>query len=200
MQTACRVNALLPIRTPAAPNRRNQQQIRSNCSPASRGDPGQNADSRSAAALGAVELPGGVLWWHDKQHGVYKHDIVYGQDFVLQRTRSGGPGLVLSQRLSSMQIVDKAERTRVHLEMYKAAQSGTDLQLFQQQDFDFDLTDNALVEYSSADMAGNAEPQHFSPTSCVGIVLREQPGQMQPQVVCHRHTVVPLCSANCDRV
>ena len=171
--------------SPAAPSRRVQHHGHKSCHSVSNSDPGQNADSRPAAALGAVELPGGVLWWNDKQHNVYKHDVVYGQDFVLQRPRSGGPGLVLSHRLSSVQIVDKAERARVHLEMYRASQSSTGVQLFRDETVDFDLTDYALIEESSTELPESAEPEQFPPTPCLGIVLRDQTEGTQQQVNCN---------------
>lgn len=146
-------------------------------------EPGKGAESRSAAALGAVELPHGVLWWHDRQHNVYQHDVYHGQDFVLQRQRSGGPGLVLSHRLSSVQIVDKAERERVQLEMYSRGQNSTGAQLALTDMFTFDLTDYALVEESVADATADAAaPLQFPPTACTCIVLRDQPAEHTHQV------------------
>jgi len=146
-------------------------------------EPGNGTESRSAAALGAVELPHGGLWWHDRQHNVYQHDVYHGQDFVLQRQRSGGPGLVLSHRLSSVQIVDKAERERVQLEMYSRGQDNTGAQLALTDMFTFDLTDYALVEESVADATVDAAaPLQFPPTACTGIVLRDQPADHTHQV------------------
>ena len=147
------------------------------------GEPDRSADSRSAAALGAVELPHGVLWWHDRQHSVYQHDVYHGQDFVLQRQRSGGPGLVLSHRLSSVQIVDRVERERVQLEMYNKGQDNVGAQLALSDTFTFDLTDYALVEEAAADAEAHTDaPLHFPPTTCTGIVLSVQSGQATHQV------------------
>ena len=152
-------------------------------------EPGNSAEGRSAAALGAIELPRGVLWWHNRQHSVYQHDVVHGQDFVLQRPRSGGPGLILSQRLSSIQIVDKSERKRVQVEMYKATQGGLGTQLTISDRFTFDLTDYALVEEATADVPAELKFQQFPPTACTGIVLRDQPEQTKQQVCCIYHTL-----------
>ncbi len=163
-------------------------------------EPGNGAESRSAAALGAVELPHGVLWWHDRQHNVYQHDVYHGQDFVLQRQRSGGPGLVLSHRLSSVQIADKAERERVQLEMYSRGQDNTGAQLALTDMFTFDLTDYALVEESAADATADAAPPlQFPPTTCTGIVLRDQPTEETPQVSSGGKKPAPInnvCSAD----
>lgn len=146
-------------------------------------EPGSGTESRSAAALGAVELPHGVLWWHDRRHNVYQHDVYHGQDFVLQRQRSGGPGLVLSHRLSSVQIVDKAERERVQLEMYSRGQHDTGAHLALADVFTFDLTDYALVEEPVADATADAAaPLQFPPTACTGIILRDQPAEHTHQV------------------
>ena len=138
-------------------------------------------EDRSAAALGALELPHGVLWWQNKQHSVYKRDVLYGQDFVLQRHRSGGPGLVLSQRLSSVQIVDNTERERVQIAMYNSAQEETGVQLAMLDMFTYDLTDYSLLEESEP--ADNAGCTSFPPTACTGIVLRNN-GQSRKQQVC----------------
>ena len=137
-------------------------------------------ENRSAAALGALELPHGVLWWQDKQHNVYQHDIVHGQDFVLQRQRSGGPGLVLSQRLSSVQIVDKIERARVQLAMYKSARQETGVQLAVNDMLTIDLKDYSLVE--ETDSTGNDDHIDFPPTTCTGIVLKRSGDQPMAEV------------------
>ena len=136
-----------------------------------------NFESRSAAALGALELPHGVLWWQDKQHSVYQHDVLYGQDFVLQRQRSGGPGLVLSQRLSSVQIVDKRERERVQLATYKSAHAETGIQLAVNGLDTFDLTDYSLLEDS--DPAEVTDHLDGHGAACTGIVLWSS--QIQPE-------------------
>ena len=136
-------------------------------------------EDRSAAALGALELPHGVLWWQNKQHSVYKHDVLHGQDFTLQRQRSGGPGLVLSQRLSSVQIVDKKERDRVQIAMYKSANEETGLQLAMSDMFTFDLTDYSLLEESEP--ADDTRCTSFPPTACTGIVLHSGGHQHQQQ-------------------
>lgn len=133
-------------------------------------------ENRSAAALGAVELPRGVLWWHNKEHSVYQHNVLHGQDFVLQRQRSGGPGLVLSQNLSSVQLVDKAERERVQLAMYMSADTETGVQLAASDMFTFDLTDYSLVEDTEPDSSG------FPPTACTGIVLRGSDAHKKQEV------------------
>lgn len=135
---------------------------------------------RSAAALGAMELPHGVLWWQDKQHNVYQHDMLHGQDFVLQRQRSGGPGLVLSQRLSSVQIVDKTERKRVQLAMYKSTRQETGIQLAVSDVITFDLKDYSLVE--DTDSIDSDDCLEFPPTTCTGIVLRRSGDQSMAQV------------------
>lgn len=155
--------------------------------------PANDAQGRSAAALGAVELPHGVLWWHNKQHSVYQHDVLRGQDFILQRQRSGGPGLVLSQRISSMQIVDKVERERVQLEMHKANRDDAGAQLVLSDMFTFDLTDYVLVEESAADSAAdnNGHPQ-FPPTACTGIVVRDQPDHSAQRVCTACHNFMPI--------
>ena len=129
-------------------------------------------EDRSAAALGAMELPHGVLWWQNKQHSVYKRDVLHGQDFTLQRQRSGGPGLVLSQRLSSVQIVDKTERERVQIAMYKSAHEETGLQLAVSDMVTFDLTDYSLLEESEP--ADDTQYTSFPPTACTGIVLHSE--------------------------
>lgn len=138
-------------------------------------------EDRSAAALGALELPHGVLWWQNKQHSVYKRDVLHGQDFTLQRQRSGGPGLVLSQRLSSVQIVDKTERERVQIAMYKSAHEETGLQLAMRDMFTIDLTDYSLLE--EPEPADDARYADFPPTDCTGIVLHSG-GHENKQQVC----------------
>lgn len=136
-------------------------------------------EDRSAAALGALELPHGVLWWQDKQHNVYKHDVLHGHDFVLQRQQAGCPGLVLSQRLSSVQIVDRTERERVQIAMYKSAHEETGVQLAISDMFTYDLTDYSLLEESEP--TDSADCTTFPPTVCTGIVLHSA-GQRKQQV------------------
>lgn len=139
-----------------------------------------DCEDRSAAALGALELPHGVLWWQNKQHSVYKRDVLHGQDFTLQRQQSGGPGLVLSQRLSSVQLVDKTERERVQIAMYKSAHEQTGLQLAVSDMFTFDLTDYSLLEESEP--ADDTHHTGFPPTGCTGIVLHSGGHQHKQQV------------------
>lgn len=139
-----------------------------------------DSENRSAAALGALELPHGVLWWQNKQHSVYKRDVLHGQDFTLQRQRSGGPGLVLSQRLSSVQIVDKKERERVQIAMYKSAHEETGLQLAISDMFAFDLTDYSLLEESEP--ADDTHCISFPATACTGIVLHSSGHQPKQKV------------------
>lgn len=135
------------------------------------------SEDRSAA----LELPHGVLWCQDKQPNVYNRKVLHGPDFVLQRQPSGCPGMVLSQRLSSMQIVDIAERERVQIAMYKSAHEETGLQLVISDMFTYDLTDYSLLEESEP--ADTADCIAFPPTTCTGIVLRST-GQQQKQQVC----------------
>ncbi|KAI3437754.1 hypothetical protein D9Q98_000202 [Chlorella vulgaris] len=47
--------------------------------------------SGAASPSAATPLPGGALWWHHWNNTV---DPLYGNNFVLQRPRVGGPGLV----------------------------------------------------------------------------------------------------------
>lgn len=142
---------------------------------------GDACRDRTAAALGALELPHGVLWWQNKQHSVYKRDVLHGQDFTLQRQRAGGPGLVLSNRLSDMQLVDKTERERVQIAMYKSANEEKGVQLVLSDMFTFDLTDYSLLEESEP--ADGDYYTSFPPTACTGIVLHSD-GQQQKQQVC----------------
>ena len=144
---------------------------------------GKDAESRSAASLGAVELPHGVLWWHNKQHSVYQHNVYHGGDFILQRQRSGGPGLILSHQLSSVQIVDKHERARAQLATYKTALDDTGALLVVSDLFTFDVTDYELVEESVGNAVGDdADPPQYLPTACTGIVLRDQAAGSKQQV------------------
>lgn len=112
MQQTCRPR---PFHHPVYQVRRSARQpLRAQCANA------PDSNNRSTAALGAVDLPHGVLWWSDKSHSVYQHNVVHGQDFVLQRSRPGGPGLTLARQLSSVQIVDRAEKQRVSIQAYLA--------------------------------------------------------------------------------
>lgn len=125
---------------------------------------------RSTAALGAVDLPHGVLWWNDKSHSVYQHDLLHGQDFTLQRQRPGGPGLVLARQISSVQIVDQKERQRVSIQAYQTQAANQSAPLAISDMFTFDVTDYALVE----DVSRQPTVQHYPPTECTGMVLVEQ--------------------------
>ena len=137
-------------------------------------------EDRSAA----LELPHGVLWCQHQQSNVYNRNVLHGQDFVIQRQPSGCPGIVLSQRLSSMQIVDRTERERVQIAMYKSAHEETGVQLVISDMFTYDLTDYSLLKESEP--ADTANPSTFPPPACTGIVLHNS-GRQQKQEVC------PIC-------
>jgi hypothetical protein len=49
------------------------------------------ADSIAHHSTYALLDPGGV-WWLDS--AATSHDVVYGNSFILQRVKVGGPGLV----------------------------------------------------------------------------------------------------------
>lgn len=132
------------------------------------------SEDRSAA----LELPHGVLWCQDRQPNVHNRKVLHGPDFVLQRQPSERPGIVLSQRLSSMQLVDTAERERVQIAMYKSAHEETGLQLVISDMFTYDLTDYSLLEESEP--ADTADCITFPPTACTGIVVRSN-GQQRKQ-------------------
>lgn len=139
----------------------------------------RNGRDRSTAALGAVDLPHGVLWWNDKSHSVYQHDVLHGQDFVLQRSRPGGPGLVLARQVSTMQIVDKEEQRRVGMQMYQQGSSSGSTQLATSDMFTFDITDYALADEAPSAQLAAQQYLLFPPTNCTGIVLRNDASRQQ---------------------
>lgn len=136
---------------------------------------------RSTAALGAVDLPHGVLWWSDRSHSVYQHNVLHGQDFVLQRPRPGGPGLILAKQLSSVQLVDQEERKRVSIQAYQMQASDRCAPLAITDILTFDVTEYALVEDAASN---NLAAPCFPPTDCTGMVLVSQNSDKQQEQVC----------------
>ena len=144
----------------------------------------RQSQCRSAASLGAVALPRGVLWWNDKSHSVYQHDVLHGQDFVLQRTRPGGPGLVMAPQLSSLQIVDKEQRKGVSMQIYQSEHTSTTAQLAISEPFTFDITDYALIDEVRTSQFAVQQCLPYPPTSCTGIVLRDEANRQRNDEVC----------------
>lgn len=100
-----------------------------------------------------VQLPNSAVWYQGAAH----LDVLFGDSFILQRNKQGGPGLVLSPRLSSLDIVDKQER-QAAVSRFQQQQSGT---LMPEVHFDF----LDVLEYTISDV-----PPSYPPTDSVGIV------------------------------
>ena len=167
MHQTCKVPTFQPIRVVRYPARR----------PIPRAQSSLGDSDRSTSALGAVDLPYGVLWWSDRTHNVYQHDVLHG-------SRPGGPGLVLARQISSVQIVDQEERQRVSIQAFQA-KSDTNLHLATTDTITFDITDYALVdEPSTKQLADGLAAQLYPPTNCTGVVLVSQERHEQTDQVC----------------
>lgn len=66
------------------------------------------------------ELPGGTFWLSRESTN---HDVVYGQNFIINRPKQGGPGLVVSDACFDLDCTEKDERER-QLTVHNPARSG----------------------------------------------------------------------------
>ncbi|BDA48650.1 probable mitochondrial protein import protein ZIM17 at C-terminar half [Coccomyxa sp. Obi] len=115
-------------------------------------------------------MPNGVFWLDKSAH---KHDVVYGQNFVLQRPRRGGPGLVIYPRVSGLKKQEDAQP----LAMQRPQRRPSSLPTPYEEGF-LDITDYRFMEEVEDPDSDELGPE------CTGIVLHSLFGgadQEEPQ-------------------
>ncbi|KAK9808502.1 hypothetical protein WJX73_002082 [Symbiochloris irregularis] len=98
-------------------------------------------------------------WWLDKAS--HSHDVVYGQNFVLQRPPRGGPGLVLSPRIHHLQIIREGQ-TRNLTVLDDAAHSTGIARLAGEQPWELSAADYC---FSNVEDALFSRPPHLLPAA-----------------------------------
>lgn len=135
--------------------------------------PRQSLRSRRACAVRAesrqnehripdVALPNGV-WWLDKS--THSHDIIYGGNFVVQRPKLGGEGLIPYPALTGIQLMPDVPSSRHSRPAPHLLPAGTESY--------FDVLEYTLEEDQKfpgyLQLPAPAEPQ------VAGLVLWQQP-------------------------
>ena len=117
----------------------------------------------SASGNTPIELPGGAYWWLGGNNS--SSSVIYGENFVLQRTRVGGPGLVPS-------------RQNVSVQTFRSPRSGPPA-VRPQQPTGMILSGMVVLDTEWEEISSNVEliskepralPNSWPPSTCTGIV------------------------------
>eukprot|EP00884_Botryococcus_braunii_P010580 jgi/Botrbrau1/19523/Bobra.0035s0022.1 len=125
------------------------------------------------APLGSANVPKNIpmprgVWWLDKS--AHNHDVVYGEKFILQRPKRGGPGLVLVPQNPGLQVFDPQDPPPpgpLTVMESERGFSGPPI-LLNYAGWAWDVTDYNVAEIEE-EQAGKAGP--WAQTDCLGIVL-----------------------------